>query len=190
MPREARRSQGCARDGSPGVVAVVAAAPRHRGRAVRFVSCPLVRGVPATRAGGGFAALGAVLRRVVGVSWLYWCNSPVGDGVGATGGTPARPRAQPPAPGSQLPAHAPAARPGPQAQPGPPHVICLATQAARPGPQAARPAQLSASFQAFARDGSQPLHLGALICQRPLDAGVRHAQTPPLNCDAQYNSSG
>jgi len=56
-PREARRSQGCARDGSPGVVAVVAAAPRHRGRAVRFVSCPLVRGVPATRAGGGFAAL-------------------------------------------------------------------------------------------------------------------------------------
>ena len=27
---------------------------------------------------GGFAALGAVLRRVVGVSWLYWCNSPRG----------------------------------------------------------------------------------------------------------------
>lgn len=25
---------------------------------------------------GGFAPLGALLRRVVGVSWLYWCNSP------------------------------------------------------------------------------------------------------------------
>ena len=26
--------------------------------------------------GGGFAALGALLRRVAGVSRLYWCNSP------------------------------------------------------------------------------------------------------------------
>ena len=26
--------------------------------------------------GGGFAPLGALLRRVAGVSWLYWCNSP------------------------------------------------------------------------------------------------------------------
>ena len=26
--------------------------------------------------GGGFAPLGALLRRVVSVSWLYWCNSP------------------------------------------------------------------------------------------------------------------
>ena len=25
---------------------------------------------------GGFAALEASLRRVAGVSWLYWCNSP------------------------------------------------------------------------------------------------------------------
>ena len=25
---------------------------------------------------GGFAPLGALLRRVAGVSWLYWCNSP------------------------------------------------------------------------------------------------------------------
>ena len=25
---------------------------------------------------GGFAPLGSLLRRVVGVSWLYWCNSP------------------------------------------------------------------------------------------------------------------
>ena len=35
--------------------------------------------------GGGFAALGALLRRVAGVSRLYWCNSPrllaVRDGV-------------------------------------------------------------------------------------------------------------
>lgn len=96
---------------------------------------------------------------------------PVGDGVGALGGASARP----PMP------------PGPA---WPPHLIFLATQAARPGPQAARPAQLSAAFQAFARNDSQPLHLGALICQRPLDAGVRHAQTPPLDCDAQYNSHG
>ena len=26
--------------------------------------------------GGGFAPLGALLRRVVSVSWRYWCNSP------------------------------------------------------------------------------------------------------------------
>ena len=26
--------------------------------------------------GGGFAALEASCRRVAGVSWLYWCNSP------------------------------------------------------------------------------------------------------------------
>jgi len=50
-PRKARRSQGCARDDSAGVAAVVAAAPRHRGRAVRFLSCPLVGWL------GGFAAL-------------------------------------------------------------------------------------------------------------------------------------
>lgn len=106
---------------------------------------------------GGFAALGAVLRRVVGVSRLYWCNSPRGRRCRGYGW-----------------------------RLGPP------THAPRPSqaPRAARPAQLSAAFQAFARNDSQPLHLGALICQRPLDAGVRHAQTPPLDCDAQYNSHG
>ena len=36
--------------------------------------------------------------------------------------------------------------------------------------------RLSAAFQAFVRNGSQPLHLGALICQRPLDVRVRHAE--------------
>lgn len=95
----------------------------------------------------------------------------VGDGVGAMGGA----RAAHPCPGP--PTHAPGP---PTHAPGPP------TRAPRfrLAPQAARPAQLSAAFQAFVRNGSQPLHLGALICQRPLDAGVRHAQTPPLNCDA------
>ena len=39
--------------------------------------CPaLVRERDARGNGGGFAALGALLRRVVGVSRLYWCNSP------------------------------------------------------------------------------------------------------------------
>ena len=45
-------------------------------------------------------------------------------------------------------------------------------------PRGECPAQLSVAFQAFDRDSAQPLHLGALICQRPLDAGVRHAQDP------------
>lgn len=100
---------------------------------------------------------------------------PVGDGVGALGGASARP----PMP------------PGPAWPPA----LDLPRDVGRPprpsqAPQAARPAQLSAAFQAFARNDSQPLHLGALICQRPLDAGVRHAETPPLDCDARYNSHG
>ena len=148
---------------------------------------------------GGFAALGAVLRRVVGVSWLYWCNSPRGRRCRGYGWRPgrrpraARPRARraqpPPMPPSRLgpPTHAPRPRLAP--------ALDLPRDVGRPprpsqAPRAARPAQLSASFQAFARNDSQPLHLGALICQRPLDTGVRHAQTPPLDCDAQYNSHG
>ena len=129
---------------------------------------------------GGFAALGAVLRRVVGVSWLYWCNSPRGRRCRGYGWRLGLPRVQP------LPM-----------PPGPawPPALDLPRDVGRPprpslAPRAARPAQLSAAFQAFARNDSQPLHLGALICQRPLDAGVRHAQTPPLDCDAQYNSHG
>ena len=35
-----------------------------------------VRAHDARGNGGGFAPLGALLRRVVSVSWLYWCNSP------------------------------------------------------------------------------------------------------------------
>lgn len=96
--------------------------------------------------------------------WGLWVapraapGAPVGDGVGAMGGAPGCPRAQPSLPGSQ-------ARPDPQAPP---------THA----PRAARPAQLSAAFQAFVRNGSQPLYLGALSRQRPLDVWVRHAQGP------------
>ena len=104
----------------------------------------------------------------------------------------ARPRAR----RAQPPPMRPAARPLPM-PPGPawPPALDLPRDVGRPprpsqAPQAARPAQLSAAFQAFARNDSQPLHLGALICQRPLDAGVRHAQTPPLDCDARYNSHG
>ena len=82
---------------------------------------------------------------------------PVGDGVGAMGGTPGRPP-MPPRP--------------------------------RLAPQSARPAQLSAAFQAFVRNGSQPLHLGVLICQRPLDVGVRHAQDPSNKCSARHKLGG
>lgn len=122
---------------------------------------------------------------------------PVGDGVGIW----VAPR--PSAPGSQAPgapcpaaAHAPS-RPAAAHAPRPSlaPALDLPRDVGRPprpsqAPQAARPAQLSAAFQAFAQNGTQPLHLGALICQRPLDAGVRHAQTPPLDCDARYNSHG
>lgn len=40
----------------------------------------------------------------------------------------------------------------------------------------ARIDRLSAGFQLFRQNGSQPLHVGALSRQRPLDVWVRHAQ--------------
>lgn len=113
---------------------------------------------------------------------------PVGDGVGAMGGASASPgSSRRPCPPSRPPTHAPRLSLAP--------ALDLPRDVGRPprpslAPRAARPAELSAAFQAFARNDSQPLHLGALICQQPLDAGVRHAQTPPLDCDAQYNSHG
>lgn len=87
---------------------------------------------------------------------------PVGDGVGAMCGASGRP---PMPPGPAWPTHAP----------GP-----------RLSPQAARPAQLSAAFQAFVRHSSQPLHLGVLVCQRPLDVRVRHAQAFSNECSARH----
>ena len=100
--------------------------------------------------------------RVVGVSWLYWCNSPRRRRCGGYGWRPGPPT------------HAPRLRP---AHPSP---------QAPPGPQAARPAQLSAAFQAFVRNGSQPLHLGVLVCQRPLDVRARHAQAFSNKCSARH----
>ena len=90
-------------------------------------------------------------------------------------GAPGRPRPRPTT-------HAPR----PRLAPGPP------THAPRPrlALQAARSTQLSVAFQAFVRNGSQPLHLGALICQRPLDAGVRHAQDPSNKCSAHHKLGG
>lgn len=175
--------------------------------------------MPSCRVTGGFCSIRscftACRRRVAALLvqfppwvtvWGIWVapvgcelddRYPVGDGVGALGGAPpsaraARPRAR----RAQPPPMRPAARPLPM-PPGPawPPALDLPRDVGRPprpslAPRAARPAQLSAAFQAFARNDSQPLHLGALICQRPLDAGVRHAQTPPLDCDARYNSHG
>ena len=69
-----------------------------------------------------------------------------------------------------------AARPRPPMPPGPAHPCPQAPPTH--APRAARPAQLSAAFQAFVRNGSQPLYLGALSRQRPLDVWVRHAQGP------------
>ena len=100
---------------------------------------------------------------------------PVDDGVGAMGGRP----------GPPTPPGRPPMPPGPAWPPGRPPM-----PQAPPGPQAARSTQLSAAFQAFVRNGSQPLHLGALICQRPLDAGVRHAQDPSNKCSARHKLGG
>lgn len=108
--------------------------------------------------------------RVVGVSWLYWCNSPRRRRCGGYVWSPGPPTH---APGP--PTHAPG--PPTQAHPCP---------RAPPGPQAARPAQLSAAFQAFVRNGSQPLHLGVLICQRPLDVRARHAQAFSNKCSTRH----
>ena len=44
-------------------------------RTLRNFRCPPRLGV-FRAVDGGFAPLGAPLRRVAGVSWLYWCNSP------------------------------------------------------------------------------------------------------------------
>ena len=46
--------------------------------------------------GGGFAALGASCRRVVGVSRLYWCNSPRLLAVRSRFGVAWRPKCRPP----------------------------------------------------------------------------------------------
>ena len=108
--------------------------PGARGRAVRFLLRPLVRVVPATRAGGGGcsirSSLTACRRRVVALmvqfppratAWWLWV-------------APRAPRPGPPA--APRPRRAPGP-PGPQAPPGP-----RATQApgpptqAPPGPQA------------------------------------------------------
>ena len=141
----------------------------------------------------------ACRRRVVALLVQF---PPVGDGVGAWVApraahprppVPAWPTQAPPGPpmppGPAWPPGPRQAHPRPQAPPGPPTPPGPArpTHAPRPrqahscpqappGPQAARPAQLSAAFQAFVRNGSQPLHLGVLVCQRPLDVRVRHAQ--------------
>ena len=45
---------------------------------------------------GGFAALGALLRRVAGVSRLYWCNSPRLLAVRSRFGVVWRPKCRPP----------------------------------------------------------------------------------------------
>ena len=45
---------------------------------------------------GGFAALGALLRRVAGVSRLYWCNSPRLLAVRSRFGVAWRPKCRPP----------------------------------------------------------------------------------------------
>ena len=101
--------------------------PGARGRAVRFLLRPLVRVVPATRAGGGFCGIRSCLtacrRRVVALmvqfppratAWWLWV-------------APRAPRPCPPAappmpprpPGAPLMPPGPAWPPGPQA-PGPP----------------------------------------------------------------------
>ena len=46
--------------------------------------------------GGGFAPLGALLRRVAGVSRLYWCNSPRLVAVRSRFGAERRPHRRPP----------------------------------------------------------------------------------------------
>ena len=156
--------------------------PGARGRAVRFLLRPLVRVVPATRAGGGFCGIRSCLtacrRRVVALmvqfppratAWWLWV-------------APRAPRPCPPAaprpPGPQAPPMPPGPR-APQAPPGPP-----GPRAAHPGACGTRSTLLSVVFQAFARNSVRPLHLGALSRKWPLDVGVRHAQAPAIKCDA------
>ena len=83
--------------------------PGARGWAVRFLLRPLVRVVPATRAGGGFCGIRSCLTACRGSNGAI---PPAGDGVVAMGGAPGAP---PMPPG---PAWRPRP-PGPRA-PGPP----------------------------------------------------------------------
>ena len=105
--------------------------PGARGRAVRFVSCPLVRVVPATRAGGGFCSIRSCLtacrRRVVALmvqfppratAWWLW--------VAPQAPRPCPPGAPPMSPGPRLAPRPPM----PPSRPQAPH----ATQAPRPRP--------------------------------------------------------
>ena len=162
--------------------------PGARGRAVRFLLRPLVRVVPATRAGGGFCGIRSCLtacrRRVVALmvqfppratAWWLWVapRAPRPCPPAAPPMPPRPPGAPPMPPGPQAPGPRP---PGPAWPPGP--------RAAHPGACGTRSTLLSVVFQAFARNSALPLHLGALSRKWPLDVGVRHAQTPTIKCDA------
>ena len=106
--------------------------PGAHGRAVRFLLRPLVRVVPATRAGGGFCSIRSCLtacrRRVVALmvqfppratAWWLWVAPRAPRPCPQA---PPRPRMAPPRP-----------RPGPAWPPRPP------MPPGRPGPQAPRP---------------------------------------------------
>lgn len=140
--------------------------PGARGWAVRFLLRPLVRVVPATRAGGGFCSIRSCLtacrRRVVALMLQF----PPRATAWWHGWRPGRP------------ALAPRPRLAPQA-PGPP-----GPRVAHPGACGTRSTLLSVVFQAFARNSALPLHLGALSRKWPLDVGVRHAQAAAIKCDA------
>lgn len=158
--------------------------PGARGRAVRFLLRPLVRVVPATRAGGGFCGIRSCLtacrRRVVALmvqfppratAWWLW--------VAPRAPRPCHPGPRAPRPGPRAP-RPPGRPPRPPAQaPRPP-----CPRAAHPGACGTRSTLLSVVFQAFARNSALPLHLGALSRKWPLDVGVRHAQAPAIKCDA------
>lgn len=158
--------------------------PGARGRAVRFLLRPLVRVVPATRAGGGFCGIRSCLtacrRRVVALmvqfppratAWWLW--------VAPRASRPCHPGPRAPRPGPRAP-RPPGRPPRPPAQaPRPP-----CPRAAHPGACGTRSTLLSVVFQAFARNSALPLHLGALSRKWPLDVGVRHAQAPAIKCDA------
>ena len=168
--------------------------PGARGWAVRFLLRPLVRVVPATRAGGGFCSIRSCLtacrRRVVALmvqfppratAWWLWvaprAPRPCPPAAPSRPQAPHAPRPPgPPCPQAPRPRLAPRPRPCPPGPPGP--------RAAHPGACGTRSTLLSVVFQAFARNSALPLHLGALSRKWPLDVGVRHAQTPTIKCDA------
>ena len=97
--------------------------PGARGWAVRFLLRPLVRVVPATRAGGGFCSIRSCLTACRGSNGAI---PPAGDGVVAMGGAPGAP----PMPPSRPPGPA-----WPRLAPGPPG----APPRPRPCPRAPRP---------------------------------------------------